>query len=131
MDEFEFDSEFMSDEEVDQAIDSIVSTVGESLAAEEIKPTIVNIYKMQQIMYTYKVMKYLAKDMKGVKVSYELYKPFKSVGYIRVVGKDIVFRRPDWFMKAVSLANNFEAYPKTDGTVQLNFTFHGLLQPID
>ena len=34
-------------------------------------------------------------------------------------------------MKAVELASNFEVYPKTDGTVQMDFTFHGLTRAID
>lgn len=90
-----------------------------------------NIYKMQQVLYVYKVMKYLAKGQKGVKVDCELYTPYNSMGYVSVVGKKLVFRKPEWFMKAVELSNNFEVYPKTNGTVQMNFTFHGLTTPIE
>jgi hypothetical protein len=50
---------------------------------------------------------------------------------VSVTGKDLLFRKTEWFMKEVELASNFEVYPKTDGTVQMNFTFHGLTKPIE
>lgn len=126
-----FDTEFMTDEEVENMLDSIVTTVGDAVADNDRKTSFVNVYKIQQVLYVYKVMKYLTKGQSGVKISYELYKPFNSMGYVSVIGKKIVFRKPEWFMKAVELSNNFEVYPKTNGTVQMNFTFHGLTTPIE
>jgi len=129
--ELGFDTEFMTDEEVEQMLDSIVASVGESAEMDDRRTSIVNPYKLQQVLYTYKVLKYLTKGTKGTKVSYELYEPYRSMGSVSVVGKNLMFRKPEWFMKAVELANNFEAYPKTNGTVQMNFTFHGLTSPIE
>lgn len=126
-----FDTEFMTDEEVENMLDSIVTTVGDTVADNDRRTSFVNVYKIQQVLYVYKVMKYLTKGQSGVKISYELYKPFNSMGYVSVIGKKIVFRKPEWFMKAVELSNNFEVYPKTNGTVQMNFTFHGLTTPIE
>ena len=127
---FDFENEFMSDEEVEEMIDALVTTIGEELVKEDARAAIVNPYRLQQISYTYKVLKYLTKGT-GAKVSYALHTPFKSMGYVSVVGRDLLFRKPEWFMKAVSLASNFEVYPKTDGTVQMNFTFHGLTKAIE
>lgn len=124
--ELDFDTEFMTDEEVEQMLDSIVAMVAEEADVNDTKTSIVNPYKIQQVLYTYKVLKYLVKDIEGAKVSYELYEPYKSMGNVSVVGKNLVFRKPEWFIKAVELANNFEAYPRTDSMVQMNFTFHGL-----
>ncbi len=129
--DFGFDTEFMTDDEVEQMLDSIVTTVAEEVAVDDSKTSIINPYKIQQVIYTYKVLKYLTKGTRGVKVSYELYKPFISMGSVSVVGKNLAFRKPEWFMKAVELASNFEVYPKTDGTIQMNFTFHGLTRPIE
>lgn len=129
--DFDFNTEFLTDDEVEQALDSFVALVGEAAEIDDSRTSIVNPYKMQQISYTYKVLKYLSKDMKGVKVSYDLYEPYKSMGSVSVTGKDLIFKNPEWFMKAVEFASNLEIYPKTDGTVQMNFTFHGLTTPID
>ena len=129
--EFGFDTEFMTDEEVEDMLDSIVTTVTTEIVIDDNKTSVINPYKIQQVLYTYKVLKYLMKGNKGAKISYELHKPYKSIGSVSVVGRNLVFRKPEWFMKAVELANNFEVYPKTDGTVQMNFTFHGLTNPIE
>ncbi len=124
--ELGFDTEFMTDEEVEQAINSLLTAVSEKETSKDNRTSIANPYKIQQLLYTYKVMKYLVKHMKGAKVSYELYEPYISMGSVSVSGKNLTFRKPDWFMRAVELSDNFEVYPKTDGTVQMNFTFHGL-----
>ena len=128
--DYGFDTEFMTDEEVEQMLDSIVTSVGDVASDDNSRTSVVNVYKMQQVLYVYKVMKYLAKGQKGVKVDCKLYTPYNSMGYVSVAGKKLVFRKPEWFMKAVELSNNFEVYPKTNGTVQMNFTFHGLTTPI-
>ena len=129
--ELGFDTEFITDDEVEQMLDSLVTTVGEAAAIDDSKTSIINPFKIQQVLYTYKVLKYLTKGIKGAKVSYELHEPYRSMGSVSVTGKDLLFRKPEWFMKAVELASNFEVYPKTDGTVQMNFTFHGLTKPIE
>ena len=129
--DYGFDAEFMTDEEVEQMLDSIVASVGDVASDDNSRTSVVNVYKMRQVLYVYKVMKYLAKGQKGVKVDCKLHTPYNSMGYVSVVGEKLAFRKPEWFMKAVELSNNFEVYPKTNGTVQMNFTFHGLTTPID
>lgn len=128
--EYDFEGEFNTDEEVEEMLDAIVSEFGEQAVAEDNKTSIVNPYKIQQVLYTYKVLKYLTKGT-GAKVSYDLYSPFKSMGSVTVTGKNLLFKKTEWFMKAVELSSNFEVYPKTDGTVEMNFTFHGLTKTIE
>ena len=62
----------------------------------------------------------------GVTVTSHINKPFKSMGYISLCGKDIVFDSPDAMAAASAAASKVEIYPKTNGTVQMNFTFHGV-----
>ena len=126
-----FDTEFMTDEEIEQMLDSLIVTVGEAAAIDDSKTSIINPLKVQQVLCTYKVLKYLTKGINGAKVSYELYEPYRSMGSVGVTGKDLLFRKPEWFIKVVELANNFEVYPKTNGTIQMNFTFYGLTKPIE
>ena len=128
--ELGFDTDFMSDTEVEEMLDAIVNTVGSVAASDDSRTAIVNPYRIKQVLYTYKVLKYLTRGTKA-KVSYELHAPYKSMGSVSVVGADLSFRNAEWITKAVELASNFEVYPKTDGTVQMNFTFHGLTKAID
>ena len=111
-------------------MDCLVAGLTKCMQTDDSQTAIINPYRIQQVLYTYKVLKYLTKGTKA-KVSYELHTPYKSMGSVSVVGSDLLFRNTEWFMKAVELASNFEVYPKTDGTVQMDFTFHGLTRAID
>lgn len=128
--DFDFNEEFENDADVENALDNLVTLVAHTAQVEDNRIQIVNPIKMQHLLYTLKILKYLTKGS-GAKVTYELHEPFKSMGSVTICGKDITFPKPEWFMKAVELAANFEVYPKTDGTVEMNFTFHGLTMPVE
>lgn len=129
--DLEFDTESMTDEEIEEMLNAEIDAIAESAEVENNKTGIVNPDRIQQVLYTYKVAKLLTKGVKGAKVSYKLYEPYKSMGVVSVSGKNLIFKKSNWFIKAVELADNFEVYPKTDGTVQMNFTFHGLTKTIE
>lgn len=128
--EFDFESEYASDSEIEEAMDSLVISVANDIAQDESRTSIINPYRMQQILYTYKVMKYLMKGT-SAKVTYKLHEPYQSMGSVSVTGKDIEFKKVSWFLRAAELASNYEVYPKTDGTVCMTFTFHGITTPIE
>lgn len=67
----------------------------------------------------------------GVSVTAHINEPFKSMGYISVCGKDIIFDSPEAVAAASAMASNVEIYPKTNGTVEMNFTFHGVAKKCD
>lgn len=125
-----FDNEFLNDEDVEEMMNNIISTVGESIVNDERRTSIINPIKLQQIRFAYKTLQYMMKGSE-VKVSYKLHEPFNSVGYVSLVGRMINIKRPEWFIKVAEYASNFEVYPKTDGTIQANFTFLGLTKPIE
>lgn len=125
----DFDSEFMSDADVEDALDKMVLTVAEHVSADESRPAIVNPYRMEHLMYVYKLMKYICKGT-GATVTKKIHEPFQSMGSVSVAGNVVEFGKMSWFMRAIQVASNFEVYPKTDGTVCMTFTFHGLTTPI-
>ena len=127
--EMDFENEFMSDEEVEEMLENLLTAVGEQAEYDDTRTAIINPLKMKAVLYTYKVLCYLTKGT-SAKVTYELNKPYKSMGSVSVIGKDITFTNPDWFMAAVKLASNFNVYPKLNGNVQMDFTFHGLTTPL-
>lgn len=129
MDKNEFEIEFHSDEEVWDALDHIVVTVGEAIMVDESKPAILDPIKIQQIQFAYGVLKYLTRNT-GTKLSYALNEPFKSMGSVSVEGKNLTFTNSEWFARACEFASNTEAYPLANGKVRLTLTFHGLVRPI-
>jgi hypothetical protein len=128
--EFDFESEYASDSEIEEAMDSLVISVANDIAQDESRTSIINPYRMQHLLYTYKVMKYLMKGT-SAKVTYNLHEPYQSIGSVSVTGKDIEFKKVSWFIRAAELASNYEVYPKTDGTVCMTFTFHCITTPIE
>ena len=74
--------------------------------------------------------KYLNSSVENVKVTKHINEPFKGMGYISVTGKDIIFESPGTLATAAALASNVDIYPKTDGTVQVDFTFHGIAKKV-
>lgn len=128
--EFDFNAEFTTDEEVEEMLNNLVAIVGRQVRTDDNKNMAVNQYRVQHVLYTYKMLKYITRGTKA-RVEYKLHEPYKSMGYVSITGANLLFNKSDWFIKAVKLASNFEVYPKTDGTVQMNFTFHGLTKPIE
>lgn len=127
--QLDFETEFISDEEVKASVDAMITSLGEQIEYEENQNCIIRPDGIKAVLYTYKVLKYLTKNTKA-RVTYELNEPYRSMGSVSVTGKDLTFSNPEWFMVAVKLASNFNVYTKTDGTVQMDFTFHGLTKRI-
>ena len=130
MDKNEFEIEFHSDEEVWAMLDNVVITVGEAIAVDESKPAVLNPIKIQQMQFSYGVIKYLTQNT-DAKMSYALNEPFKSMGSISVEGKNLAFTNSEWFARACEFASNTEVYPLTNGKVRLTLTFHGLVRPVE
>lgn len=66
----------------------------------------------------------IQKSLSGHRITVQLHrdKPYKFMDYISITGKRINMR-PEVFATMTALADNVEVYPRTDGVVQINFTF--------
>lgn len=126
----DFDYEFETEEEEEECLDAWVESVMEIFGDHEGDIKMVNPDAVKKVLYTYRMLKYMTKNTKA-KVTYELNKPFASMGSVSIVGKKLSFNRPDWFMVAIRLASNFHVYPKINGTVQMDFTFHDLTTTLE
>lgn len=124
----EFDG--LSDEEFEQ-IDAVISAMAEQLEEDEEGTSFLNLDTQKLIMASFKKLKEnVFHGNSDVQVSYELHQPFQSMGYISIIGKVISIYNPKVFAAISSLASNVEVYPKTNGTIQINLTYHGLTKPI-
>ena len=146
-DDFDFEEhdgfEDMTDEDIDEVFDllflkPIAERAGIYMEPEEIlaqieeeenTPALVNPDKMLQIQAAYRILKQVSKDT-GAKVTYELHKPFVSMGSVSIVGKSVSFKNPEWLVRLSKLASNVDIYPRADGKIVIDFTFHGLTRII-
>lgn len=126
----DFEKEFTSDEEIEAMLEGLVELIGEQAEEEDSRTALVNPVKTKMVLCTYMVLKYVTKGSKA-KVTYKLNKPYKSMGSVTVAGKDLSFNKPEWFVAIAKLASNVNIYPKVNGTVQIDFTFHGLTTAIE
>lgn len=109
----------------EQSLDAFALKVGKLLQKRDDLPFDVNIDEVGKVLLTYELMKDLMKAS-DAEVSYMLFEPFRFAGSVTVVGKNIVFRKKEWFLKAVEMADNFEVIPGTDKKVRLDFSFNNL-----
>ena len=126
-----FESDFLTDEEIENALDSLVSSIGEQVEKQEQTPHIINPVVVQKVYYAYKNLKNLFKADDDISVSYQLNEPYVSMGSVSVTGTDIIFENTKSFSDIFMLASNVEMYTKTDGKIQMDLTFHGVSVPLN
>lgn len=127
---FDYEDEFPLDEESEREFEEALLSFAEDIEADEDRTAFLNIAKQKQIGIAYAGLKHILKGV-GTKVTYKLHEPYKSMGVVSVVGEKPEFVRGDVFSKIARLASNVDIYPRVDGSVQIDFTFHGLTVPID
>ena len=125
-----FEVKFLSDDELERAMDEVVNGIKDDIIKDELRTTILNPLKMEQFKFAYAALQYIMKG-KNVQISYKMYEPFKTMGSITVEGAVLEFDKPEWFARIAEFASNMEIYPLTKNAVRMTFTFHGLTTPIE
>lgn len=115
---------FLNDGEAEAAINETIEQLAQAVQAEEQGILMTNPRKMQNLIVVYKLLKYITSG-KRVQITKEINKPFNTMACVSVVGKDLKFSHPAWFVKASKIASNVDIFPRTDGSVQIDFTFNG------
>ena len=123
------DLQYALDADIETAFDSFVDAIYDEVMNDEMKTTIINLPKHQQMKFVYSVLKHFAKGTDAV-LSYKLCEPFKTMGSVSIEAKKLDFDNPEWFARAAEFASNTEVYPLTKNRIRLTFTFHGITTPI-
>lgn len=110
-----------ADKELVDSFNSFIEKYGDVIRAAEEKQYTVDADMIKVIKFT---AGELWKIVSGAKIDYYLQKPFKSMAYISIVGRDIVIKNPAVFAELSKFASNIEMYPRTDGNTQINFTYN-------
>lgn len=124
-----FEREFMSDEDVEKTLDALLKECVDDLEKSEARTTIISPKRLEQMQFVHAVLKYITRFTKA-KITYELYKPFKTMGSISVEGAILDFNEPEWFARAAEFADSTNIYPITSDKIRIDFTFHGLTVPL-
>lgn len=109
--------------------DSFILALGHAISAQDSKPAIVDLHRIAQFQEAYHILEALAAHS-GACLTYELNTPYKSMGSISLRSADLIFDAPAALAKAAGLASVVEVYPRTDDTIEMVFSFHGLTRPI-
>ena len=128
--DYNFDTKFMTDDELEQAMDEFIDSIKDDINNDESKTTVLNALRLKQLQFAHAALQYITKD-KDVQMSYKLYEPFKTMGSITIEGKVLEFDKPEWFARVAEFATNTEIYPLAKNMVRMTFTFHGLTAPIE
>ena len=83
--------------------------------------------RIAQFVDSYNTLKDMLKKS-GCKITHEVHKDCVGMGAILITSEQLVIEDTHVFREVSELANNFEVYPKTDGTIQMNFAFYGLIK---
>lgn len=116
-------------EEVFEDGDLDIKLLGHMIEIDERYDSVLNTEVLKNIRTVYGL---LQKELEntGVKISYELHRPYHSMGYVMVEGKSINFKNTRVFKKCMELSSNTEVYPLAKNGVRTTFTFHGLTNKI-
>lgn len=126
---FDFDKDFVSEEEAMASVNEIMMGIANDISSNEAGTSVIIPERVKQIETAYKSLLLIAKG-KNVDVTCEMNAPYTSMGSVSVTGREIIITNPVLFAKVAEMASNFEIYPKTNGTVQMDFTFHNITRKV-
>lgn len=119
----ELNTDFMTEE----IVDCLVKDYAAIEATKKQRPE-VNVDRAYQVVYTYYLIKSISEECENAKISYRLFDPFDTSGSVSIEADEIEFDNPELFSKAVALAGTFDVYTKTNGKIQMDFGFDGLVK---
>lgn len=125
-----FEIRFLTDDELEEAMDEIINGIEDDINNDESRTTILNFPRMKQFQFAHAALRYIMRDQ-DVQISYKMYEPFNTMGSITVEGAVLEFNKPEWFARIAEFASNTEIYPLAKNAVRITFTFHGLTTPIE
>jgi len=105
-----------------------INKIAKRVSREENEPHENVLEKEELVKKVYEKMKTVIGNESSV--TYKLHEPYPSMGSVSVEGKDVVIEDSVKFASMIAMATNFEVYPKTDGTVKMTLTFHGLTKKL-
>ena len=117
-------------EETQNELDELIDLIGQWILEDEQQPSALQPIRLQMMNFSYRILKHIAEE-NGMPVSYELHKPFQSMGSICLEGEDLVFLQCKQLSRAISCADNVDVFPLTNGRIRFVLSFHGLTKKVN
>ena len=111
-------------------LDELIECIGQWILEDEQQPSTLEPLRLQMMNFSYSVLKRIAVE-NGMTISYELHKPFQSMGSIYLEGEDLVLLQCKQLSRAISFADNVDVFPLTNGRIRFVLTFHGLTKKVN
>ena len=111
-------------------LDELIECISQWILKDEQQPSTLQPIRLQMMNFSYSILNRIAAE-NGMTVSYELHKPFQSMGSICLEGEDLVFLRCKQLSRAISFADNVDVFPLTNGRIRFVLTFHGLTKKVN
>ncbi len=105
--------------------DDIIIALGRAIEAKENGPHEINWDQVNCLKAVEEELNNII-DGENIVIKSKIHDPYPSMGAVGVIGTKIMVRDRKTFMKAFEAASIVDICPKTDGTVQMDFTFDGL-----
>lgn len=122
--------QFMSEEEATAAADEMIKEIAEAVQQDECGVHVTNPKRVRDVKVVYRLLKYITSG-KQLRIFYELNKPYASMAYISIIGKELEISNPGWFALCSNIASNVEIYARADGNVQINLTFNNFTSKVE
>lgn len=126
----ELANKIVRNEASDEEADSFLSLAYKLAVDSETGTSVLNMEGMRKMQAVYASMKRIIRN-DGVKITYEAHEPLLRYGSVTVTAKEISFTDTTAFREAASLSANYDIYPRTDGTVQIDFAFNDLTMKVE
>lgn len=108
------------------SLEEFIKLYGDTILKEESRNYVAVDEKKNIFLYT---RENIGKCISGAKIKSGVFKPFKSMAYISITGRNIMVTDTVTFVELAKLASNVEFSLKTNGDVDIDFTYNGFAVP--
>lgn len=89
----------------------------------------INPVRFNEFRYACNAITRAVKDeVPDAKIEYEINDGEVGDGDITIIANEIIVRDIKRFISGLKMAHNFEVYPRTDGNIQMNILFNGIME---
>ncbi len=114
----------------DAEFGEILKVFSEMRLRDDLSSAVILPNQVRKVSIVYGELRDMFKGRAGVRVSYELFKPIRTMGGVTITwskGKLLMINNMRRFAAVARLADNFEVYSMANGETKLTLGFNGLM----
>ncbi len=107
--------------------DAVILELARLLEEDEAQMTTVVEKRVKEVKLAAGILRQIV-DGSRLWIDCRVHDPFPSIGCVSIIGEDITIENMVMFRRVVALASNMDIYVDVNGTIHIDFTFHGLMR---